>query len=211
LNEAEQNRLIIENMGLVAAVAADYRGRGVDFEDLLAIGREGLVIAARVYEPVPGAKFSTYAVHKIRSHIADEVKSGRHHRIGDEGVLEWGDEHSERVHEWSAWGDNGNARAIYETWPENFDGSPETLTVMFDEIRDKQERFQAAFISLKLRQRKLVQLVYLRDPPMSIEQAAREIGISYLKAWRGLKRSIEKMREVISAMENNEKPSAWAA
>ena len=204
--DAEQKRLVTGNMGLVAKEAAAYRGRGVDFEDLLAIGREGLCMAADDYQSVPNAKFSTYAVHRIRSHISNELKSRRHQSVKSLTTQEWGDVHSEKIHDWTAWGNGGNAMAIYEIWTENFDASPEALSEMYSEIGDKQEKFQAAFISLKPLQRKLVTLVYLRDPAMSIERAAREMRISYLKAWRTLDRALRKMREVISAMETNTKP-----
>jgi RNA polymerase sigma factor (sigma-70 family) len=210
LTEAEQNRLIIDGMAIVTSVAGDYRGRGVDFDDLLAIGREGLTLAARSYDPSFETKFSTWATDKVRYQIVNEMKAGRHHGPREQAQA-WGDEHSEVVHDWTSWGNGGNARAIYEMWPDEFDGSSESLSVMFDEIRDKQERFQAAFISLKPQQRKLVTLVYLRDPAMTIERAAREMRISYLKAWRMTKRALTTMRDVISAMESEKKPLLRAA
>lgn len=209
MNSAERNRLITENMPLVTAIAADYRGRGVDFEDLIGVGRVGLTEAADSFLSSAGT-FSAWASIKINSAIGDALKSGRYHPAGDKS-LDWGDEHAERISEWDSWGDSGNARAIYEMWPEGFDASPEVLTEIFDDIRDKQEKFNAAFISLKPVQRKMVTLVYLRDPPLSIERASRELRISYLKGWRTLKRSLQTMRNVISAMESKKKPLILAA
>jgi RNA polymerase sigma factor (sigma-70 family) len=74
LTEAEQNRLIIDNMKLVPAVAAGYRGGSIDFDDLEAIGREGLVKAARSFDPDAGTKFSTWAWIKIQSEITTALR-----------------------------------------------------------------------------------------------------------------------------------------
>lgn len=195
-------------MGLVNVVAGDFRGRGVDFDELLAIGRIGLVEAARTYQASAG-KFSAWASIKIRSQIQDDLKSGRNHRLGEEpevnalGI--------KKIYEWDCWGDFGNAIAIYERWPDNFDGSPETLALLFDEIEDKQARFEQAFISLSPLQRKLIMLVYLRDPAMTVTEAAYEIRISYLKAWRTLKTGLVRMRKVIASMEANRSPMSLAA
>lgn len=200
MTEAEQNRLIVENMGIVPTVAADFRGRGVDFEDLLAIGRVGLCIAARTYDETEGT-FSSWASVQIRSEIQDELKSGRNHLIGDEP--ETNSLRIEKIFEFDVWGKSGNTRAITERWPDEFDGSPETLALLFDEIKDKQSKFDRAFISLTPLERKLVTLVILRDPPLNVANAAREVGVSYLKSWRTLKRALSKMRKVILSMEAN--------
>lgn len=190
VTEAELNRLITDNMGLVPVVAADFRGRGIDFEDLLAIGREGLVISARSYDPKKW-KFPTWASLKIRDQIQDAIKSGNYHRVGEEID-------NEKDYQWDSGG-----FAIYEPWPEDFDGSPETLTILFGEIKDKQAKFEQAFMSLTPIQRKLIMLVFLRDPAMSVPEAARELRISYLKSWRAIKRGLFRMRKVITSIEAN--------
>lgn len=195
MTEAEQNRLITENMGLIPVVAAKYRGEDVEYEDLLGVGRLGLVVAARTFNPSLG-KFSDHACARIESEIMHAIRSGDYAR-GLGGAEE------EEVKFWESWGDGGNARAIYEEWPDNFDGSPETLAILYDDIKDKKEKFNAAFISLTPLERKFVQLVYLRDPPLPIVQAAREARISYLRGWRILQRALHKMRKIVARMENN--------
>ncbi len=59
------DRLVTENMGLVAMVARRFVGRGTDFEDLLQIGSLGLIKAAKNFDATRNLKFSTYAVAKI--------------------------------------------------------------------------------------------------------------------------------------------------
>jgi hypothetical protein len=52
------------------ALAASYRGGSIAFDELVAVGREGLVKAARSFDPDAGAKLSTWAGIKIESEIA---------------------------------------------------------------------------------------------------------------------------------------------
>lgn len=208
MTEAEQNRLVIEHMDLVSVIASDFRGGAIEFDDLCGHGREGLVKASRSYEPGK-SKFSTWANICIRTEIYTAVR-------GHNQPSEWypkevapppmtGDK-IEKIYEYDAWGDMGNAAAICETWSK-LDTSPEDLSLLFADIKDKHEKFNAAFISLGGTQRKLVQLVFLRDPAMSIPRAASELGISRFQAGRMLRRALKIMREVIARMEANKKPS----
>lgn len=67
------------------------------FEDLFSAGLEGLVKAARAFQPTKGVQFQTYAAHRIRGAILDHLRSidpaGRHARIraraGDKAKVEW--------------------------------------------------------------------------------------------------------------------------
>jgi len=56
-----RNKLIEANLRLVMHYAKKYLGRGVDIEDLNAMGTEGLFKAAERYDYSLGYKFSTYA------------------------------------------------------------------------------------------------------------------------------------------------------
>ena len=194
MTEAEQNRLILDNMALVALVAGDFRGADIEYEDLLAVGREGLVKAARSFSPALG-KFPSWATIGIDSAIRDAIRSGNYAKT-ESSIFDLED-----IAEWGVWGNGGNALAIFERWPDHFDASSECLTELYDEIRDKEEKFSAAFISLSKLQRRLVRLVYSEG--LTVTNAARESRISYLKAWRNLNRALRKMREVILRMESN--------
>ena len=66
--EAEA-RLMEMNAGLVSSVAARFRGRGVDFDDLTQIGSIGLLKAIRSFDLGRGTAFSTYAVPLIIGEI----------------------------------------------------------------------------------------------------------------------------------------------
>lgn len=64
----EQERLVAENINIVY-FAAKKMGCGSD-EDLIQEGMVGLCKAAKGFNPDKGYKFSTYALHCIKSHIS---------------------------------------------------------------------------------------------------------------------------------------------
>ena len=62
-------RLILENTGLVWAVAKRFFGRGVDPDDLYQLGCVGFLKAVQGFDSAYGTQFSTYAVPKIAGEI----------------------------------------------------------------------------------------------------------------------------------------------
>ena len=77
-NESQSARetIVLANLKLVVYFAKKYIGRGVEFEDLNAMGIEGLYRAVDRYDYKLGYKFSTYAswwiIQAITRGIADE-------------------------------------------------------------------------------------------------------------------------------------------
>lgn len=200
-----QNRLIIEYDYLVGPIAMKFRGGAVDIEDLLSAGQEGLVKAARSFNPNVGVVFATWANTKIESEIQHLTRSKPSEWFPKETdaplpILD-GDK-IEKIFEWDAWGDRGNASGICERWTK-LDASPEELLEMQDELKDRRDRFAASFISLTSIERKLVSAVYLHEPQKPLAQAARDIGISYWRAVRSLKKALKTMRNVLERMEIN--------
>ncbi len=64
-----RNSLVQANLSLVARVARDFQGRGMDLDDLIGEGNLGLIRAAEEYNPSFGTRFSTYAVYWIKEKI----------------------------------------------------------------------------------------------------------------------------------------------
>lgn len=62
-------QLLVENTGLIWAVAHRYYGRGVDPEDLYQLGCVGFLKAILGFDVTYGTMFSTYAVPKISGEI----------------------------------------------------------------------------------------------------------------------------------------------
>jgi RNA polymerase sigma factor (sigma-70 family) len=74
---ARRDRLVLENLGLVKAIAMRVRGRlplHVDLEDLVHAGILGLFDAASKYDPGKQVVFSSYAKHRIKGAILDSLR-----------------------------------------------------------------------------------------------------------------------------------------
>ncbi|MBQ7542828.1 MAG: sigma-70 family RNA polymerase sigma factor [Clostridia bacterium] len=79
---ARRNEKIEENLGLVHACAARFRGRGVEYDDLFQAGCVGLCKAADCFDPDRGFAFSTYAVPMILGEIRRIFRDGGTVKIG---------------------------------------------------------------------------------------------------------------------------------
>jgi RNA polymerase sigma factor (sigma-70 family) len=192
LTQAEQNRLIIENTGLVACIAADFRGRkGIPFEELVAEGMLGLVQAARNYGQM--AKFSTFARNRIRGAIKDLID--RWEVFGHLDVAS--DKDEDRIHEWQVW-----SMFPSEGWS-NLSSTPAEILEIYEEFSDKKTAIEAAFKSLIPRERKMVLAHFLREPRVGLDQIARDNKVSYWTAVEIVYGAVEKMRDVIERIEHN--------
>jgi len=56
-----RDELVTANLRFVLVVAALYRGYGVEFDDLVAEGNYGLIVAAEKFRREPGVRFLSYA------------------------------------------------------------------------------------------------------------------------------------------------------
>ena len=70
------NKFIQDNLGLVHSLAARFKGRGIEYEELFAAGCEGLVKAGIGFDESRGLKFSTYAVPVILGEIKRFFRDG---------------------------------------------------------------------------------------------------------------------------------------
>lgn len=66
MTQNEINKLVADNLGYVRATADRYRGRGLDFEDLVAEGNMAMLEAARNFDSGKGTKFVAYAAPYIQ-------------------------------------------------------------------------------------------------------------------------------------------------
>jgi RNA polymerase sigma factor (sigma-70 family) len=206
LTEAERNRCVVQHMDLVAPVAHKYRGGVIEWDELLAIGREGLVRAALGFDPKLG-DFRPRALQFINNTILNFIRDSKTDRgpgEEDDPLPPLEGDRIEKIFNWDAWGNYGNSIAICEAWTVA-GASPEDITIAYDLVKHRRDRFAAAFLSLSKVQRDLFQYCYLHDPKLTIESAAREIGISRYRASRSLQKALETMREVIKRADDNER------
>lgn len=84
MNEADKKKqaLITENLGLVHACAARFKGRGVEYDDLFQAGCVGLIKASEGFDESLGYAFSTYAVPTILGEIKRIFRDGGTVKIG---------------------------------------------------------------------------------------------------------------------------------
>lgn len=76
-DKAARDKLINSNMRFVISVAKQYQGHDFPFDDLVAEGLTGLIMAADRFEPNKGVKFISYAVWWIRQAIDSYVKDNQ--------------------------------------------------------------------------------------------------------------------------------------
>jgi RNA polymerase sigma-B factor len=66
---AIRNRLVEAHRGLAASIAHDYRGRGVDLDDLVQIAMLGTLKAVERFDPSRGIPFSSFASRTVNGEI----------------------------------------------------------------------------------------------------------------------------------------------
>lgn len=71
-----REKFIQENMGLVYSCAGRFRGRGIEYEDLVSAGSVGLVKAVDGFDWNRGVCFSTYAVPVILGEMKKLFRDG---------------------------------------------------------------------------------------------------------------------------------------
>lgn len=74
--EKVTDEFVENNMGLVHSLANRFRGRGIEYEELVSAGSMGLVKAARGFDESRGLCFSTYAVPVILGEIKRLFRDG---------------------------------------------------------------------------------------------------------------------------------------
>jgi RNA polymerase sigma factor for flagellar operon FliA len=74
---ARRNQLVSDHLWLVKCIAHRLFARlpdGVDVDDLISAGAIGLIKAADEYDPSRGVKFETYARHRVRGSMIDDLR-----------------------------------------------------------------------------------------------------------------------------------------
>src|SRR5918993_3274190 len=66
---AVRNELVEAHRGLAASIANDYRGRGVELDDLVQIAMLGMIKAVERFDPDRGIPFSSFASRTVNGEI----------------------------------------------------------------------------------------------------------------------------------------------
>lgn len=78
----DRESFINDNLGLVYACARRFRGRGMEYDDLVQAGCLGLVKAADAFDEERGVRFSTYAVPVILGEMKRLFRDGGTVKVG---------------------------------------------------------------------------------------------------------------------------------
>ncbi len=212
-----------KNRPLVFSIATRFRGRGVEFDELVEAGNIGLVKAINTFDLERGCAFSTYATPLIFGEIRRFLR--------DDGIIKISREQkrlcallcSERERRISlgeptdiasiaaAVGVSGAdaATALFASAPvrsldESATGDEDDARTVADTVFDESaeisdfERIcvRGAIEKLEESERKLIILRYFRD--MSQSDTARILGLSQVKVSREEKKILAKLRRELS-------------
>jgi RNA polymerase sigma-B factor len=91
-DRAVRNTLVESHRGLAASIANDYRGRGVELDDLVQIAMLGTLKAVERFDPTRGIQFSAFASRtvngEIKRHFRDRTWAVRPPRSAQERHLD---------------------------------------------------------------------------------------------------------------------------
>jgi RNA polymerase sigma-B factor len=217
-----RERLLVELMPLVRALAARYAGRGEPLEDLVQVGALGLIKAVDRFDVERGVEFSSYAVPtivgEIRRHFRDKAwamhvprrlkeLSVRLSRVLDQLTTELGRSptiaelaeatgvEEEEVIDALESAHAYSTRSLQAPFDEDGDDN------LFDRLGDDEPGYvevedgslvDAGLDALNERERRIVELRFFAE--MTQSQIAAELGISQMHVSRLLRRALGIMR-----------------
>lgn len=217
-----QQEAVLLNLGLADGIAARYAGRGVDWDDLIQVGRLGLLKAVVGYRAGKGAGFVAYASPTISGEIKRyfrdqswmirpprrlqelhgelrQVEPDLQHRLhrkpsAVELALELGVESSELSDALVA---AGGYTPLSLDVPTHVDSSLSLGDVLPDEgdpflVVERAEWLRPALARLTDRQRAIVQLRFVDG--LSQEQISAQLGVSQMQVSRLLGSILRRMR-----------------
>ncbi len=194
-----QQTLIQDTLGLVTSIATRVREAltlDLDLDELIALGREGLVQAARRFDPARGVSFSSYAYHRIKGAIYDGLRRqgwlskteyGHFHACANAYVMNLGDRAAEpaptpeeRVNDLASTLDDLAAIFIV-TNVSSQEAAGVDARDGLEALEEKRqnEEVRRALDRLPERERRVLELYYFSD--RSLEETGRELGLS--KSW----------------------------
>ena len=73
MTEREINKIVSENLNYVKSVANQFRGKGVEFDDLVSEGTLAMMMAAQKFDATRGSQFVAYASPFIRKAMQQDI------------------------------------------------------------------------------------------------------------------------------------------
>ena len=220
-----RDRLVEEHLHLVHSIAAKLKRRlhkTMEPGDLVGYGTQGLIEAAKRFEPGQGTAFAAFATYRIRGAIFDGVRTmgwySRHDYArfrAEERANEYLAAASEREAAQRKAGDESptsdrsevleeiakllsGVAAVHITSIESAeDVADDRFTSPEQAAQDSEERqrVRTALARLSDKERRLIELYYFSD--MNLEAAGAKIGLSKSWACRLHARAVDHLREAL--------------
>jgi len=74
MKDNDMNQLVSENLNFVKSLANQYKGRGLDFDDLVSEGYMAMVQASQKFDTTRGTQFVAYAAPFIRKAMEQAIE-----------------------------------------------------------------------------------------------------------------------------------------
>jgi RNA polymerase sigma factor for flagellar operon FliA len=224
---APRDQLVEQHLHLVRSLADKLKrrlGKTMEPGDLVGYGTQGLIEAAKKFDPKQGAAFGTFAYYRIRGAIFDGMRTMGWYSRGDyarfraeERANEYLATASEREAADRAAHPAGTAQPedkskVLEDIAEILGGVATVHITSIEAARDApddrfqapddavleaegRERLRAALATLPEKERRLMELYYFAD--MKLEDAGKKLGLSKSWASRLHSRAVNHLREVL--------------
>ena len=222
---AERDQLVEQHLHLVQSIAAKLRrrlGKTMEPGDLVGYGTQGLIEAAKKFDPKQGTAFGTFAYYRIRGAIFDGMRTMGWYSRGDYARFraeERANEYMTAAADREAAEKAANPARPAQDKSEVLEDIAEILsgvaTVHITSIEAARElpddrfkapdeevlaaegrdRVRAALAKLPAKERRLMELYYFAD--MNLEDAGKKLGLSKSWACRLHTRAVNQMREAL--------------
>jgi len=222
-NSINRNEVIERSLPLVKSIAARLRqahGLSASFDDLYALGIDGLLQAAARFDPARGVAFTTFAYYRIRGAILDSLRRDPERaRLAAPGaVVPARPRVSVQI---EAANDNGRAEApsagamehiawlfadsatVQITSLDEVGSLPDESALHPDEEIERHrvaERVSAALSGLPETERRVVELHYYEE--LSFAEIGARLGICKPWAFRLHNRALKQLKEKLAELQD---------
>ena len=184
-----RNKVISSNLRFVFNIAKKYRGRGVDIEDLISVGNEGLIEALENFDLDRKVKFISYAVWKIRQNMSNLIEDTREREKFEVDA----DESTNNVSSGRMY-DEENEDASDGAW-DVCDTDPVFLNI--EEREQKTSIVGVLLRGLEEREKKVIQMLYAineEEKTYTLEEVGKELSLSTERVRQLKHKAINDMR-----------------
>lgn len=220
------DRLVTANLRLVVKIAHDFKGSGLEFDDLVAEGNVGIMVAARRFSPDLCPRFSCYAAWWIKQAMRKAInRSSRTIRVPEEAYARLRRVRAARAVLWTELGRAPNVAELAEesglaeqsvrdieraatdvmeldaAMDEDGRTYADTVADESDSRRVSAEPLLDAVAALDDVSRSLVESVYgIGGRSLPLRDVAQRVGMSLASAECALTRALSALRDQLSGI-----------